>query len=35
MVGGAQMNPTNGQFGQVTSDNGNGREVILQVLMTF
>jgi hypothetical protein len=35
MVGGGQMNPTNGQFGQVTSDNGNGREVILQVLMTF
>ena len=35
MVGGAQMNPTNAQFGQVTSDNGNGREVILQVLMTF
>jgi len=34
-VGGAQLNPTNSQFGQVTSDNGNGREVILQVLMTF
>jgi hypothetical protein len=34
-VGGAQMNPTNGQFGQITSDNGNGREIILQMLMTF
>jgi hypothetical protein len=34
-VGGAQMNPTNSQFGQITSDNGNGREIILQVLMTF
>jgi hypothetical protein len=35
MVGGAQMNPSNSQFGQITSDNGNGREIILQVLMTF
>jgi hypothetical protein len=35
MVGGAQMNPTNGQFGQVTADNGNGRQIILQMLMTF
>jgi hypothetical protein len=35
MVGGAQMNPTNQQFGQVTADNGNGREIILQVLTTF
>lgn len=35
MVGGAQMNPTNSQFGQVTSDNGNGREIIYQLLMTF
>jgi hypothetical protein len=35
MVGGGQMNPTNAQFGQVTSDNGNGREVILQMLTTF
>jgi hypothetical protein len=35
MVGGAQMNTTNSQFGQITSDNGNGREIILQVLMTF
>jgi hypothetical protein len=35
MVGGAQMNPSNGQFGQVTQDNGNGREIILQMLMTF
>jgi hypothetical protein len=34
-VGGAQMNPTNSQFGQVTSDNGNGREIIYQLLMTF
>jgi hypothetical protein len=35
MVGGAQMNPTNSQFGQITADNGNGREIILQLLMTF
>ena len=35
MVGGAQMNPTNSQFGQVTSDNGNGREIIFQMLTTF
>jgi hypothetical protein len=35
MVGGAQMNPTNSQFGQVTADNGNGRQIILQMLMTF
>ncbi len=35
MVGGAQMNPTNNQFGQVTSDNGNGREIIFQMLTTF
>jgi hypothetical protein len=35
MVGGAQMNPSNSQFGQVTQDNGNGREIILQMLMTF
>jgi len=35
MVGGAQMNPSNSQFGQITSDNGNGREIVLQVLMTF
>jgi len=34
-VGGSQMNPTNSQFGQITSDNGNGREVIMQMLMTF
>jgi hypothetical protein len=34
-VGGAQLNPTNSQFGQVTSDNGNGREVIFQLLTTF
>jgi hypothetical protein len=35
MVGGGQMNPTNGQFGQITADNGNGRQIILQMLMTF
>jgi len=35
MVGGGQMNPTNAQFGQVTSDNGNGREIIYMVVMTF
>jgi hypothetical protein len=34
-VGGGQLNPTNSQFGQVTSDNGNGREIIYQLLMTF
>jgi Carboxypeptidase regulatory-like domain len=34
-VGGAQMNPTNAQFGQVTSDAGNGREIIFQVLVTY
>jgi hypothetical protein len=35
MVGGGQMNPTNSQFGQVTADNGNGRQIVLQMLMTF
>lgn len=35
MVGGAQMNTTNSQFGQITQDNGNGRQFILQMLMTF
>jgi hypothetical protein len=34
-VGGAQMNPTNQQFGQVTSDNGNGREIIYMIVMSF
>ncbi len=34
-VGGGQMNPTNAQFGQITSDNGNGREIIYQLLLTF
>jgi len=35
MVGGGQMNVTNSQFGQITQDNGNGRNIILQMLMTF
>jgi Carboxypeptidase regulatory-like domain len=35
MVGGAQMNPTNSQFGQITADNGTGRQIVLQMLMTF
>jgi hypothetical protein len=34
-VGAAQMNTTNSQFGLVTADNGNGRNIILQVLATF
>jgi hypothetical protein len=34
-VGGGQMNPNNAQFGQVTADNGQGRNIILQMLMTF
>jgi len=34
-VGGGQMNPNNSQFGLVTSDNGNGRTIALQFLMTF
>jgi hypothetical protein len=34
-VGAAQLNPTNSQFGLVTSDNGNGRTITLQVLATF
>src|SRR6266702_1110880 len=34
-VGGGQMNTTDSRFGQVTSDNGNGREIILQMLMTY
>jgi hypothetical protein len=34
-VGGAQLNPSNAQFGLVTSDNGNGRTITLQVLATF
>ena len=34
-VGGAQMNPTNAQFGQVTSDNGNGREIIYMLVVSF
>jgi len=34
-VSGAQMNPTNGQFGQITADNGNGRQIIFQMLTTF
>lgn len=34
-VGGGQMNPSDSRFGQITSDNGNGRQIILQALMTF
>jgi hypothetical protein len=34
-VGGGQMNPTNAPFGQITQDNGNGRQIIFQVLTSF
>lgn len=34
-VGGGQMNPTDSKFGQITSDNGNSREILLQTLIKF
>ena len=34
-VGAAQVNPTSTQFGQVSTDNGNGRTITFQVLLRY
>jgi hypothetical protein len=34
-VGAANVSPTNAQFGEVTSDNGNGRAIVFQGLLRF